>query len=281
MDHREPAVTAAVLYPVDTMRGGDPTLVRDEIRHSIEQAIYDHPRSAQTLIGPSEVGTPCDRKLGFKLGATPSVTAPRAAWRPTVGSAVHTWLAAAMEAANVVAGVRRFLTEWPVVVGAIDGIPIGGTCDLYDRITATVIDFKVVGPSSLRSYRASGMPVGYRVQTHLYGRGFVAAGQPVDTVALLILPSNGELSDLVWLAEPYNESLADSALARASRIRAAQRLAGVETVNANLSTTEDHCAYCEWYRPGTTELAVACPGSGGPKFSQPIAPITERKGVPQ
>lgn len=263
------------LAPIDTMRGGDPTLVRDEIRHAIEEGIRTHPRSAQTLIGPSEIGTPCDHKLGFKLGATPPYNPPRAAWRPTVGTAVHTWLATAMERFNTSLGVTRFWVEQTVDVGEIDGTVIGGTVDLYDRVTATVIDFKVVGPSSLRSYKASGMPVGYRTQIHLYGRGLTRRAMPVDTVALLILPSNGELSDLVWLAEPYDERIAVAALARASRIAVAQRLAGADVVNANLSTTDDHCTYCEWYRPGATDLTVACPGAGGPKFSQPIAPITE------
>ena len=54
----------------------------------IRHAIAHHPRSLQKRIGPSEVGTPCDRRIGYKLlGHTENERGD--AWKPTVGTAVH------------------------------------------------------------------------------------------------------------------------------------------------------------------------------------------------
>ena len=66
----------------------------------IRGAIANHPRSLQKRIGPSEIGTPCDRRIGYKLLGQDEN--PRGdAWKPTVGTAVHGWLEKALEDANL------------------------------------------------------------------------------------------------------------------------------------------------------------------------------------
>lgn len=255
------------LTPATVQRGGDPALVLGDLRYVITEAIQAHPRSQQTAVGPSELGTPCARKLGYKLaGVVPSMRAdPARSWRSTVGTAVHTWLAAACEAFNTRIGERRFLTETRVTVGGIGeaGYLIDGSCDVYDQATATVVDWKVVGPNSMRTAKRFGIgakPV-YRTQVHLYGKGFVNADLPVDHVAVLYLPSAGELSDAVWACEPFDMGIADSALNRADGIDTAIRLLGRSEGLRQLATYDDYCVSCPFYRPQWEgDLAVACPG---------------------
>jgi hypothetical protein len=77
----------------------------DAIRHKITH----HPRSLQKRIGPSEIGNPCDRRIGYKLLGQPEN--PRGdAWKPTIGTAVHAWLEEALDdddALAVVVGELR------------------------------------------------------------------------------------------------------------------------------------------------------------------------------
>ena len=129
----------AVLPEALLMRGGDPTLVRDELLDAIRAAIRAHPRSAQTRIGPSEIGTPCQRRLGYRVAGVRPVQAGGDGWRPTVGTAVHSWLEAAFSDPRLAdaEGEARWVTEAQVDVGEIGGVRITGRCDLYDRVTAT------------------------------------------------------------------------------------------------------------------------------------------------
>lgn len=249
------------LPPIDSQRGGDPDLLRDELRAIIGDAILTAPRSLQVEIGPSALGTPCERKLGYQLANTPLPKPTRPAWRPTVGTAVHAWLRDVLEAANITSGVTRWLAEYRVDVGYVGEELISGHVDLYDRMTATVIDWKVCGQASLKLYRATGPGPQYRTQGHLYGRGWERRDLPVDTIAWLFLPMAGELTDSVWYAEPYDESLAVQALQRATRIRTAQDAVGPDLVNAALPTAPDHCVYCPWHIPlDGTALGKHCPG---------------------
>jgi hypothetical protein len=254
-------------------RGGDPKLLRDELLHVIATQIDAHPRSAQTRIGPSEVGTPCARKLAYKLAGTPETNIRSAAWRPTVGTACHSWLEQACVAWNASHSIERFYLEQRVTVGTIGGVEIIGSCDCYDRITATVIDWKVVGPTALKKYRRQSDPgQQYRTQAHLYGRGYVAAGLPVDQVAVMFLPQSGELSDAYYWTEPYDEQVALDGLSRAD---------GIATLVAALSraapialpAVDSNCSYCPWLQRGSTDITTGCPGgdSGGLAVAAPAS----------
>lgn len=114
----------------------------------IHDAILNHPRSLQTAIGPSEIGTPCDRKIAYKLLRHPERPQPPA-WLPTIGTGVHSWLEDAFDQGAyrelLASGgdQERWLTETRVTVGYIPGMGfLEGSCDLYDRYTGTVVDHK-------------------------------------------------------------------------------------------------------------------------------------------
>lgn len=240
-------------------------ITQDDLLHLIRGRIAAHPRSLQTRIGPSEVGTPCTRKLGHKLAGTPE-RERGTPWRPTVGTAVHNWLEetiSAYEATRASQGLpQRYHVEQRVTVGDIDSTDITGSCDLFDAITGTVVDWKIVGPTSLKKYRG-GPNHTYRVQAHLYGLGWVNAGFDVREVSLFVLPSAGELHDAVFWHEPFDVDLAQAAMQRASAIAKAGRLAGWDRVLPGLATADDFCTHCSFFVANTTDLVTGCPGHAG------------------
>ena len=237
-------------------RGSDPTLLRDELLELIQRRIDNHPRSRQKTIGPSEIGTPCDRRLTHRLNETPPVN-PTDKWRPTVGTAVHDWLEQALRDDDP--GGNRWAPEQRVTVGAVGNATITGRSDLYDRISATVVDWKIVGPTTLRDAKANGPKPGYRTQGHLYGLGFTNADLPVDMVMIAFLPSNGELRDAHFWHEPYQPAIAQQALDRANNIAALVYAFGANAA-AIANTADDYCRGCPWYMPAATDLTEACPG---------------------
>lgn len=254
-----PALVRNEQTGVIEQRGGDPLAVADDIIDAIADYDANRPRSIQTTIGPSEIGTPCDRRLAHKLAGTPSSNDRGLSWRPFVGTSVHVELKEALRRRDPEGW--RWQTESTVYVGDIDGQEITGHCDVYDAVTATVIDYKVVGPTTLRDARANGPRPAYRVQVHTYGRGWALRGFPVDTVAILYLPAAGEIRDRVFWHTPYDESVALAALARADRIAKAVRLVGIGMVAPSLPTVDDYCEHCPIFRAGATDLTRQCPGA--------------------
>jgi hypothetical protein len=262
----------ALLDLDDMQLGSDPDLLRLELLHVIRQSIVDHPRSHQVMIGPSELGGPCLRRIGLRLAQVPAVQHVPS-WRPTVGTAVHSWLEGAFTTdwEHVAGGGSdyRWATETRVMVGHVGGQEVWGTCDLYDRCTATVVDWKIVGPTTLRATASGGPVSGYRSQVQLYGKGFRNAGLPVERVAIMLLPAAGDLNDHVWHSEPYSESIATEALARADGIASALTLAGPDIVIPALPTASHFCGSCPWFSYSAENgSATACPGHS-PRASRP------------
>lgn len=247
------------LPPIHHQRGGDSALLFQELLDVIQRGITNHPRSQQTRIGPSEIGTPCTRRLAHKLAGTPAARPEDPAWKPTVGTAIHSWLEDVFRDDRRGQDVARWLLEQKVRVGQIAGDDIDGSTDLYDRTTASVVDWKTCGPSRLKHYRAHGPGQQYRVQAHLYGRGWAARGLPVDQVMVVFLPRNGELREAFHWSEPYDEQVAVEALARANQVATTVNALGFKAF-ALLPTDPADCTFCPWWQPGANDLAVACPG---------------------
>lgn len=264
------------LHPNDLMRGGDPAMLGAELLGIIDSAIREAPRSRQASIGPSEIGCPCARRIGYKLGGVEKINPGPTPWLPAIGTAVHAWLEDVFAAASIIGQTQglpgRWLTEQRVRVGHVNGRgDIDGSCDLYDRVTATVVDWKIVGSKPLKDYRTNGPGAQYRTQAHLYGRGWKARGVPVDTVAVMFLPRTDELTKTYYWHEPYNEQIAVDALQRVDGIATAIDAVGLQALPL-LPTADAYCHRCPWYRTGSTDLAGGCPGDPG--RAQPGNPFT-------
>lgn len=247
-----------------------PDEVWRELRRVIEAEINSHERSMQKRIGPSELGTPCTRKLGFKLAQIdpPPGFKRSTPWRPTVGTAVHEWLGRTFEkVVNATSDYDQYEIEHRTTVGTILGEPIDGTADLVVVWGNTVVDWKVPGPTTMRECarrqkRGELVPeVGYRAQAHGYARGLIHEGYDIEHVMIVFLPAAGELNDAIVWSEPYDAEYADSVIHRARRI--AQRIEdnGPQEIG-KLKRVSDHCNHCPWFIPGAEPTShTECPGS--------------------
>lgn len=200
---------------------------------AVTNAILNHPRSLQKRIGPSEIGNPCDHCLAARLAGWDKHE-PGIPWTTTRGTAMHEWMERLFNQADTNrpdyaqrGHLRRWVTEETVAVGTIGDTLITGSTDLLDLEACLQVDFKFVGASSLRRYRAQGPSQTYRVQAHLYAKGWNDAGVRVDTVSIWFLPAvSAKFSDHFWWHEPYQPHVADDALARANHLHTQLALLG-------------------------------------------------------
>jgi hypothetical protein len=261
------SVDLSMLRPIDMHLGADPDLIDRELIDIIVNSIKQSPRTQQRAIGPSEMGSPCLRKIGYRL-ANVDPWNVGAAWLPAIGTAVHAAMAETFALHNLALGYTRYLIEQTVAVGEVDGVPITGTCDLYDRVTACVIDWKCVGITTLRNVKRYGISRQYRMQAHLYGRGFRLKGVPVERVAIMYLPRNAELRERMFVSEPYDETIALQALELATGTAAGLREIGPDLL-ALLPTADDHCESCAWFNPLSSNASESCPGVDGRTLLEP------------
>lgn len=234
----------------------------------ILDADANSPRSKQVAIGPSEVGEPCERQLSYKMldwAVSNTSHDPIAA---IIGTGFHLWMAERFEAkqAEIAPGVTRYRIEERVTVRAAlnPDASLTGSSDLFDRLLATNLDWKLVGVSSLDKYRRGGPGDKYRIQAHLYGLGQENAGETVDRVAVVFVARHHELKVHVW-SEPYDRSVAEAALARLDGIRERLVALGPEQNPENWTAIpvpeKPNCRFCDYLRPGSTDLSQGCPGA--------------------
>ncbi|WP_433252925.1 hypothetical protein ACQPYK_08675 [Streptosporangium sp. CA-135522] len=236
----------------------------EELDQLIEGAITNAPRSLQTRIGPSELGIPCDLRIGYKLaGHPPTNTEQAVKWKAWVGTNVHAGIEELLTRANyslpgwATDGQVRYALEERVTVGQVNGIDVNGNCDLYlDRV---VWDWKIPGGNRLREYRKNGPGDQYRAQAHLYGLGWELKGYPVEHVAIYFLPRDQEWKQRYLWSEPYDRSVAEAALSRADGISKLVAALGPDAFSM-LKRRESWCGSCAYRLPGSKNLAEGCPG---------------------
>jgi len=227
-----------------------PVSLAAELIGAVVDAAKFSPRSRQVAIGPSEIGHPCQRRLAYKLTETRPTWVDSDPWASIVGTACHAWLASAFSAQNLVLDEPRWLVEQRV--HPTPGI--SGSCDLYDTYTDTVIDWKIVGTTTMAKAKSQGASQQYRTQGHLYGLGWERLGRTPREIVIAYWPRGGFLSQLYLYREPYNRQVAEDALDRLTRISAAALSLGVdehpERTNLVPCQPSDECRYCP-YRSAT------------------------------
>lgn len=210
----------------------DPAQTIPDLQDVLESAITNHERSLQKTIGPSSLGSDCDRCLITELAGLkePDAYAP---WLPTIGTAVHEWAEHAVLVHLMTTGSDRYICEGRVLVGVVDGVEVWGNSDVYDTWTGTVVDFKLVGTTTLREVRKSGAKPTYRRQGQLYGKGWQDKGFDVRSVAIWFWPRNGFTIDSGYLhQEDYDRADAEKTIARADMFAVMVRTLGADAVLA-------------------------------------------------
>jgi hypothetical protein len=257
---------ACILF--DDTPSEDPLALRlkRQLIEIIKWADRNSARTLQKTIGPSEIGDPCDRRIGYRVAEVPEVNDRFDPWAAVVGTSIHSWLDDAIKAWVVAHSSTDWVSETPVV---LDGF-IPGTSDLFNMVESCVIDHKGAGPSVMKKVLKDGPSAGYVVQVQLYGYGYEQLGHEVKKVALAFYPRAGWLKDMyVWTAD-YDRSVALGALDRLSRI--ATEVVKLEVLKEGHghrweqieAEPSDHCGFCPWYVPdrnmevGANEFG--CPG---------------------
>lgn len=236
-----------------------------EIKALIHRQAARAPRSAQVHLGPSELGEPCSRQVvGKMVGAsvTNHVSSP---WPAIVGTAIHAWLAQALEDENARIGVQRFLPEQRVA--PVPEHP--GTADAIDLIAAICLDWKALGPTTMVKIQSpEGPPRRYKAQLLLYWLGCLLAGYDIRRIALIALPRTAPSLDgmYVWGCEPGPEEIA--LLREVIQITAVRRQIAAEILKGTMRLEDvpitpdsDSCFICPFYRP--TAAYDGGPGCAG------------------
>lgn len=234
-----------------------------EIMEIIRWAATNAPRSTQQAIGPSEIGNPCLRKIAFKVGRTPAVNKIGDQWFSVIGTAVHAWLAEAIDRYQREVLGRgpdnpRYLIEQSVRL-PMPGEDVIGSCDLFDRDVGRVEDHKIVGATSLKKYVDYGPSTTYRKQAHLYGYGWEVRGYTVREVVIAFYPRSSFLQHMHVWSEPYDRQVALDALSRLHTVRQLRQVLTPNLLPANGDRAT--CVYCPWFRPGVAADERGCPGA--------------------
>lgn len=233
---------------------------------------YDasRPRSLQKHLGPSEIGAPCMRQLAMKLAGVEPCNDTADPWFPIIGSAVHAWLATALDWYQyAVLGCTpdnpRFIIEQRVHADSEGGYSTSGSTDVYDVLHDRVVDWKIVGTTTMRKVMKGTTPeemVGpqYHVQGMTYAKGWKQRGFDPQSVLIAFLPRSNFLHKMQLVEMPVDYAVADRAQERVAAIDALRRVVPPHQLPAGGCTI-----WCPFYRPGVPLGATSCPGHGDVK----------------
>lgn len=256
---------------------GEMTVYAREVATRIKETFYSYDnrkssdnRSAQTTLGPSEIGTPCDRRLAMALLNVPPVNPGGDGWAAFVGTMGHEGMGKVYTFAN--AGTGRYVVEMPLKIPSVF-VP-RGTTDLLDRKYGDITDWKFMGEYSLKKFKLNGPSDTYRIQAQTYGLGAKEAGEMVRRVVIVGLPRGGGSLDDMWVwEEKFDPKVGRAALRRvdaiAYKVEAARLTTGALAADtaadlmrlAATFPTADDCRYCPFYLKGDKEMRRGCPGA--------------------
>lgn len=248
-----------------TVPGMDDTLgdiaLREDLTDIILWGARSEGRSQQVMLGCSEAGDPCERKIAYTLAGSEQVNHNIEVWPSTVGTSIHTWLESKIKAYQQVHGDAGWLTElevWPS-----DELP--GHTDLYHRPSQTVLDLKNPSRANYRKMKKEGVGQVYETQFQLYGAGNVRAGRPVKRVGVVMLPRDGNLKEMWVKTWPYDRDAAWEAVKRVRRIGREALELDVQNHPENYARIPAEpsrlCGWCKFYRGGTSPAdGTGCPG---------------------
>ena len=226
-----------------------------ELSALITQAGIWTPRAKQVVIGPSEVGHECTRRLAYKLLDWEKVNEGGSSnWSAQVGSAIHGYLA------DVFRKIEGYEVEQRVNIRG----NLSGTIDLYDVNKGIVIDWKTTSPAQMDRKRKDGGSAQYQTQIQLYGYGKAQTGATVNQVALVYLPTSGSVDEMHIELYDYDQAYALKALERMDNLYALLAQIDVET-NPQMwqmipKVANRLCNYCPYFQPFSKDLSKACNG---------------------
>jgi PD-(D/E)XK nuclease superfamily len=260
-------VTHASCLMVDELTDDHPfnVMLKQRLTEIITWYDKENPRAKQSAIGPSEIGDPCDRRIGYRLANIPIINDRVDPWAGIVGTALHSWLEKAVAAWGDFQGTSEWWTETTLRHDFMEG-----HADLYNTRYEAVIDWKSASKDIIAQAKNHGPSPGYKIQTQMYGYLFEQAGRPVKRVSLVFLPRAGWLYEMYVWSAPYDRSVAENALNRMFGI--AQQVLDLDVLNKSHrweqidATPGKGCGFCPWFEarrdPERAADDTGCPGPG-------------------
>jgi len=201
-------------------------------------------RSQQVAVGPSAIGG-CHRRLWHDLAQTePTNVGDKLA--AILGTMVHKGIEEALRTVDPF-GVQY---ELEISVEA-DGIP--GNVDCYDKINQMVIDWKTIKKGNGRYFGKANRQQMWQI--HMYGYLLSKNGYTVKDVALVGIPRDGKFKDILVYSEPYDENIAQEALAHLWETKDMVEIGEKPYPEKPLAFCADFCPY---YDPSGE---VGCPST--------------------
>lgn len=241
-----------------------------EIRRIWYAHAAERPRSLQAHLGPSELGTACDRQVAGKLAGIPVTNHVVDPWPSIVGTALHKWAEDVFAFDNLVRDLARWITEQKVTPHPEHP----GTADLYDALNFAVVDHKFLGESSMAKVR-KGWPRTYRMQLLLYGLGYMLMGFKVRRVVLMAYPRAAASLDGIYARDldftdddgnilpEVVEALAEVFTDTERRKQQAAQISEFKLrfIDVPHAPDSDDCYFCPFYRPQAAhDSGPGCPG---------------------
>ena len=275
---------AATPPAAPTVPAGPPPSTVAEMREVLTNLDAARPRSRQTRLGPSELGTPCQRQIAMKLAGLPRQPEDkRPPWAPMQGTAMHTLMEEALHFHNQQLGRQRWVIEETLTIhpGTPDTPPITGHGDAFDTDYDEVVDWKYTGVTALREVKRKTIPneqlvkPDYRTQAHLYGLGHERAGRTVRWVRLVFLARSHDYADSAEWTERYDPDIAYAAIAR--YYGTFDLLKALDVANnpalwpAVPATPGKACDWCPFRRVGGPADQTGCPGNTESKINKQVS----------
>jgi hypothetical protein len=239
-------------------------LLKEKILEVIRWRDARNPRSHQRNIGPSELSSPCDRRIGYRMVGVPAVNTTLDPWPAIVGTAVHDWLEQAFLDYIRSTTSGEWITEQQLTLSD----DVTGRSDLFNIPRGIVIDYKGASPDKMKKIKADGSPGNYRTQLQIYGRGYEKLGYKVNRLALVYFPRAGNIKDLYVDMFDYDPNVAILSLARIPAI--ARKLIALDPMGQphrweQMDAVPSHdCGFCPWYNfkrtPEEGASDQGCPG---------------------
>lgn len=246
-----------------------------ELFYAYDNRRSEDNRSAQVTMGPSEMGTPCDRRLALSIMRMPPVNPGGDGWAAFVGTCIHAGLEQMFMWAD--AGTGRFAVEQRLEFG--HAIVPKGTADLIDRTLLMVLDHKCQGRWSRNKLKTQGPTPTYRVQAHVYAHGARLRGEKIEKIAIVSWPRDeASLDDLYVHVEDYNPGIVKTAFERVDSVYAdakakAKELRETYSVDPDVElplevkarvaadfNVADDCRFCKYYMPNARDITRGCNG---------------------
>ena len=201
---------------------------KELLLHVLHAKDASRDRSMQTEVGPSEIGG-CKRKVWYRLNAQPHTNDNQSKLAAIMGTAIHAAIEEAIGAIDPEG--KEYLVETEVAYGDMKA-----HVDLFVPSSGAVIDWKTSKIKNLGYFPSTQQ----RWQVQLYGYLLSKNGYEVKTVNLVAIARDGSEKDVKVHTEPYDESMALTALNWLASVKASTVLPEPEK---DQSFCKDYCQY--------------------------------------